>query len=238
MTVFAKDGFKDINPELFKTHPLQIIRSASLTGALVERLADYHDRPGAIRKVTYNAADYDVALELMMVAAPAGLSNLTNPSALSGTGGAPEGRLLYADGTFGFVSAEDAVDLYGWCFDSYYEFVKNRIVDDDAITQIEAGDWFWVIRKGVIEIKVGETNAGVTAVGDLLVTDDDSSHQEGGRLRSADAMAGPTAAQILENSPRKAVGVALEIGASENDLIYAKVDLSTFGAPIYDVSYP
>lgn len=245
MTTFLSANFKDVNPDLWKTDPQQIIRAASLSAALVERFADSHDRPGAIREVFYEnpdypasaSAGYEVKLTLQLVQAVAGLTDLSGGT-LTTTSGEIEGRLLHADGTLGAVSAQDVVDLQGWMFDAYYERVQNRFSDDEKISAINTGDWFWVIRKGVIQVKVGETNAGVTAVGDLLVTDADATHSEGGRLRSASAMGTPNAAEIAENTQRKAVGVALAIGAAEDDFIYASVDIASYGNHIIDVTYP
>ena len=247
MTVFTSENFKDVGAGIWKTDPQQIIRASSLAATLVERFADSHDRPGAIREVLYENPDYpasaavgyEVKLTLQLVQAVAGLTNLTGVvPGLTTTSGEIEGRLLHADGTFGAVSAQDVVDLQGWMFDAYYERVTNRFSTDGKITVINTGDWFWVIRKGVIEVKVGQTNAGVTAIGDLLVTDLDATHSEGGRLRSASAMGTPNAAEIAENTQRKAVGVALSIGGAEDDIIYASVDIASYGRHIVDVTYP
>jgi len=243
MTVHEKAYFRDENPGLFKTHPLQLIKGASTTAALVQKFEDSNDRAGAKRTVYYNDpdGDYEAKLELMLWEhTGADLTLLTNAI---GTGeavraGNPEGRFIHADGTFGAVSAQDVNDIVGVAFSDYYLFQENRVVTDAAVATIEAGDWFWVIRKGVITIRAGEVvQATNTAVGDLLVTDVDTTGSEGGRVRAASAMGTPNAAEILENTAAKIVGMALAIEDTENALFLAKIDVESYGHEITDVTY-
>jgi hypothetical protein len=246
MTTFLKGNFKDLGDGIWKTHPLQRIKATSISGALVKRFEDSWERPGVKRTVRYEvpddpntaAAGYEVTLELMLwrhVGADLTLLTAARGASEAARAGNPTGRLLYADGTFGAVSAEDVNDLVGFCFSEYYDMVQNRLVDDAAVTTVEAGDWFWVIRKGTFECVASET--ATIVIGDLLVTGLDTTSSEGGRLRDSNAMGTPNAAEITENTARKCVGMALATTSVENALFLAKVDVEKFGHEITDYVY-
>lgn len=243
MTTFLKDGFRDINPDLFKTHPLQVVRAASLTAALVERYQDSGDRPGAIREVFYfdrTAPGYQAKLTLQLITVPQQLTTLTSAS-LTTTSGSPEGRLMFADGSFGAGAAASLYNVYGWCFDSYYEFVQNRHSTDAAVTQLEAGDWIWVVVKAsAYEIKAGEAGGGAIVAGNTLVTDADATHSEGGRVRASatigDTSAGDESGNIAESDSDIILGVALAAPAAENDLFFAKLDIEGYNRPVWQTT--
>jgi len=237
MTTFNTELFRDENPGVFKTHPQQVIRWQSQNAALVKKFADSHDRPGAKRTVYYNDPDltpgggngYEVRLELMMIELPGGgLSDLTNPAGLNQNAGLPEGRLLTDQGQF-VQGLELQNNLYGWCFDAYYDGVTNRITDDDPVETLNTGDWFWVIRAGFIEVKLGEegANDGGVNFGDLLVSDGDPTHGEAGRLRASrgqqgendwdsdltvSSAAGPTGGAEVHDVPLVVPGGTLKAG--------------------------
>jgi len=249
MTTFLRENFKDVRDGVYGTHPLDVIRAASLSNTLVERFADSHNRPGALRTVLYEVPDsppsatvgYEVRLELMMVEAVLQLTTLT-AAILTEISGETEGRLYHTDGRMKAAAAVNVNTALGWMFTEYTELQKNRITDAKVVTQIEDGDWFWVIRKGTIEVKVGETNAGVTAVGDLMVSDLDNTHSEGGRVKVStvigDTSVGNEASNIVEHTAQKVLGQFLAVGAAEDDLVLAHVDITRFGAELTDVVYP
>ena len=215
--------FRDQEEGLFKTHPMQVVRKAAGIAALVGKFSDTRNRPGAERWVYYNnPGTEEKLLCLRMVEATAQLTLLTD--ALTAVNNEdsrdPEGRLLHSDGLMKADAASDVVTIQGLMFDEYYEKMKNRIEDMEAVATIEIGDWFWVIVDGRVQFQVGEGD--VAAAGDLLVMSADGTHSEGGRVMTADVTS------IPESSQRKVVGAALEAG-TEGDLIAGYISLRELG---------
>jgi len=212
--------FKDVGEGLFKSHPMEVVRAAAGTSALVKRFSDFNDRPGAERWVAYNEFEVDEKLLcLRMVQATVRFTLLTDTfdsAADCQDSNDPDGRLLHSDGLMKQASAVDVVTLQGLMFDEYYERHQNRLVDKAPVTEIEIGDWFWVIVDGPVKLMAGEGT--VTAAGDLLVTDADAGGG-GGRVRTATAITDTSATDqttsILEHTAMKTFAHALEAGAED-----------------------
>lgn len=230
MATYDWSKFSDVGEGLFKSHPMELVKADAGAAALVRKFTDYNDRPGVERWVKYNNGTDSRLLCLRMVQAAVDLTVLTTALAAADCQDSndPEGRLLHSDGTMKASSAVDVATVQGLMFDEYYVRHKNRLQDMSPVTTIEANDLFWVIVEGPVQLQAGE--GGVTAVGDLLVTDADGTHSEGGRVRSAATMSvPPTAAEVLENTARKAFAMSREATVSEGSLFLAHLALRQFG---------
>jgi hypothetical protein len=154
-------------------------------------------------------------------------TNLTTPMAAADCqdSNATEGRLLHSNGSMDAANAADVPQVFGALFAEYYDLEQNRIQSAQRVVSLANGDRYWVVVQGEIELLAGEDG---TTSGLLICTDVDTTHSEGGRVRAANAMAGPTAPQILENTARKALGIALETSA-EGVLANCRLDILALG---------
>lgn len=238
MTVHNIKYFKDVQEGIFKTNPLQVVRVADVTSATTP-FAGQADVPGALRYVTY--ADErstgghtvnKVDLVLRMVEHTGGA--WTNLDVAMLTGGAAvdyqdsnatEGRLLHSNGQMDAANAADVPQVFGALFAEYYDLEQSRIQGPRRVTGLANGDRYWVVVRGEMELLAGQDG---TTAGLLICTDVDAAHNEGGRVRAANAMAGPTAAQIYENTAKKALGIALETSL-ESAFANCRLDILALG---------
>lgn len=100
-----------------------------------------------------------------------------------------EGRLLGEDGALA-AAADTHRTIAGMMFPFYYNAgVDPTTTYESRETTLAIGDGIWVVRKGLVELDY----AGATAYHDRLMA------AASGEVTPSAAMAGPTAAQIIDN---------------------------------------
>lgn len=244
MTIHTLAGFRDENPGLFRSHPLQVIRSAERAQARSPWI-DSHDRPGAVRRVLYTlgTSGLEIELVLRMVEHAGGAWN--KGAAESPTAGNTEGRILHRDGTMAAAAQVPKTNLQGVLFANYYELHANRVSSADVVTDQGNGDWYWTIVRGYVQLKAGGLAPNDIEEGEALVTAGDAG---GGYVQLALSELDDAALANLEATTEQAIfdhgrnlvgyaavsiGGASLVGVGEpdsGDLFDAVVDLLAFGA--------
>jgi len=228
MTTHALDYFRDENPGVFRSHPLEVIRAATLAAA-GNPFVDSNDRPGAERVVYYYDPDAatpaEIRLVLRMVEHDGGAFDKT--AAMATTDGDTEGRIMHSDGTMAAVHGEEVTSLRGVFFANYYTLHKNRIQAATVVTDQDDGDWYWLVVEGPIELLAGTDTIDV---GEPVVSADDA---EGGMaevpIAVTDTSVDDAWAEIEEHLPRYVIGYAVE-DAAHDAFATVFLDLRRFGA--------
>ena len=157
MTIHTPDFFRDENPGLFRSNPLEVIRATTLANA-GNPYTDSNDRIGAERVVFYNdttgtAGHNETRLVLRMVEHSGGAWN--KAAALGTQGGATQGRLLHSNGEMEATGAATVDTIAGALFANYYDLLQNRLQDSRVVTAQQNGDRYWVVVEGMIELRAG-----------------------------------------------------------------------------------
>lgn len=216
MTVHLLEYFRDENPGVFRSHPLEVIRATTLAHA-GNPFVDSNDRAGAERVVFYNdVSDPDhpaeIRLVLRMVTHAGGAWN--KAAALGTQGGPTEGRFLHSGGTMAAGLAATS-QVQGVLFANYYDLHANRLQDARVVTAQQNGDLYWVVVEGMIECLAGTDTIDVDQT---IMT---SVAVQGGMADVADP-------STEEASPRFCLGIALENGGAAN-LAMCLVDIRATG---------
>lgn len=244
MTIHTLAGFRDENPGLFRSHPLQVVRSAERQHP-ASKWIDSHDRPGAVRRVLYTVGSTGLEIELVlrMVEHAGGAWN--KGAAESPTSGDTEGRILHRNGTMDAVAQVSRTNLQGVLFANYYELHANRVSSATVVTDQDNGDWYWTIVRGYVQLKAGGSTPNDIGEGEALVTAGDAG---GGYVQLAlseldDSSLGnleATAERAIFDHGKNLVGYAtvpiggpslIDVGEPDaGDLFDAVIDLLPFGA--------
>ena len=208
MTTHSLEFFRDENPGLFRSHPLEVIRATTIAHA-GNPYVDSNDRVGAERVVFYNdttgtAGHNETRLVLRMVQHAGGAWN--KAAAQSTVNGATEGRILHADGSMAATGAATVDTLQGVLFANYYDLQQNRLQDSRVVTAQQNGDLYWVVVEGMIELHSGTDTIDVHVP---VITANDA---EGGMCEIPVAWAAGGAATNVYFTQLHMVGIALENG--------------------------
>lgn len=217
--IHSREYFTDEIQGVWRSHPLDAIRSADKAG--LSKLDDDEPlRPGARRVVHYDDHDNNVHLRLVLrlVELPKALTDMDS-STLGATSGSPEGRVLDTTGEYAGTAKTAATGLLGFTFAEYYAIGgKNRFdTDPDALTDLSAGDWIWVITEGKHQVLCASSAAG--AAGDVMFNDS----------TKAGSVNGVAAATAITSDLLKAVIGQFKDAPSNDAKVTAYVDLDTRG---------
>jgi len=215
--------FRDENPGVFRSHPLQVIRATTLAHA-GNPFTDSNDRPGAERVVYYNdprggADQNETRLVLRMVQHSGGAWD--RGAAMSDDSGDTEGRLLGANGRMNTTHGAPTSTLKGVLFSDYYDLLQNRIQDARKVGNQQDGDRYWVIVEGAVQLLAGTDTLDVNEV--VIAAND----AEGGMAEAPVAYNG-NAATDQQHTMVSVIGICLE-DAAHDAFAYCLVDLRTKG---------
>lgn len=224
MTTHSLEYFRDENPGVYRSHPLEVVRATTLAAA-GNPYTDSNDRAGAERVVYYNdtrdgADQNEVRLVLRMVAHAGGAFN--KAAGLGTQAGPTEGRLLHADGTMSATGAATVDTIQGVLFADYYDLHANRITDARVVTAQQNGDLYWVVVEGMIELYAGTDTIDVHVP---IITADDA---QGGMVEIPVAWSTPGAATNVYWTLLHSLGIALENGAHDG-MANCLVDIRALG---------
>jgi len=212
MTQHTLDFFRDENPGVFRSHPLEVIRATTL--ALPQNpYVDSNDRIGAERVVFYNDPDaanpIETRLVLRMVEHAGGA--WAKGAAIGTQSGPTEGRILHSDGEMAASVNVSCTQVQGALFADYYDLLQNRLQDARVVTAQQDGDLYWVVVEGTIELLAG-TNALV--LDSALVTSGDA---DGGTCEEPTTIGatdvGDESGNIMRNLRTVVIGYCLEAAA-------------------------
>lgn len=150
----------DENDEMWMPSPNVVITAAEMASFIQNY--GFQDMQKLERKVLYtdNATSRKYMLVLSFFVMPAGAPNVTIN--VAGTSQI-EGKFMLETGALSGARA-DRRTIAGLLFPFYY----NQDKTTDYVSVLSAGDGFWVVRDGPVELT--NDNVGPTAVGDIVVT--------------------------------------------------------------------